>query len=574
MLGRETPLLPDADPLLTLAVVLVAGVLSGNLARRMRLPGITGQILVGILIGPGVLHLVATADITRLGPVTNFALGLMAVTVGAHLNLRRLRNAGKRLFVLLLAEAIITPCLVFGGLKPLGIEPGIAALLGAVAISTAPATTLALVKETRSKGVFVKTLIAAVALNNMACILIFELARAYAHQSWTGGESASVAAGLGGAGLQFVKALLLGGLAAIAMELVNRVAVRSDRKATAALAIILATTGFADWFEISPLLSCLFLGMVQTNRTPERGKLVDQVFSDFEPAIMAVFFTLAGMNLHFEEMALTGLASVLYFFLRAGGKLLAVDIAMRFAKATNSIRKNLGFALLPQAGLAIGLVLIVADDPSMVDRPKALAIFVNVVLTVVTANELIAPILTRQALRRAGEAGKDRTRLIDFIDEQNIVTDLEATDKREVIDRLSELLIHSHHLDHVDKEVFKASVLEREDQASTCLGSGLFVPHGSLPEGLGMAGVMGISRKGLPFKTPDGEPVHCVFLLATPPDERSRHIQVLSTLVRVVAKAPALRRNLFDAKSPAHAYEILHGEEAEDYNYFLDADKD
>ncbi len=564
--------IPDADPLLTLAVVLVCGVAMGAVAKRLRLPSITGQILAGILLGHSVLNVFGEDAAGKLVPVTHFALGLMAVTVGAHLNVRRLRNAGKRLFVLLVAESLLTPALVFGGLLPLpGVDTPMALLLGTIAVSTAPATIIALVRETRSKGVFVKTLIAAVALNNMACILLFEVARAYARSAWGEDTDGAFHEDLLGPALQLAKAVALGGVMALAMDVVSRLVVSAERLATAALAAILLTAGVADYFEVSPLLACLCLGIVQTNMTPTREKLVDRVFADFEPAIMAVFFTLAGMHLDFERAALAGVAAIVFFVLRIVGKLVSVHWAMSFVGATDALRKNLGMALLPQAGLAIGLVLLVRDDPIFASRTEELSLFVAVVLTVVTMNEILGPILTNLGLSRSGEVGRDRTRLIDFLDEENIVVNLEASTKEEAIARLTDLLIHSHHLDDLDRDAFLTSVYERESQASTCLGAGLAIPHGILPEKSRMVGVMGLSREGLPFETPDGKPVHCMVLLGTPPDERDRHLQVLASLVRVVGREEELREALFAADTSAHAHDILHsGEEAEDFNYFLE----
>ena len=171
--------LQQAGPLLILALVILSGVALGEFARLMRVPAITGQIFAGMLLGTSGLNLFADDSLEGLQPLTQFALSLIAVTVGAHLNIRRLRNAGKRLFFLLLTESIITPSIVFTVLWWVaGVSVSEAILYAAVAIATAPATIIALVKETRSKGVFVKTLIAAVALNNMACIFLFEIARA------------------------------------------------------------------------------------------------------------------------------------------------------------------------------------------------------------------------------------------------------------------------------------------------------------------------------------------------------------------------------------------------------------
>jgi mannitol/fructose-specific phosphotransferase system IIA component (Ntr-type) len=140
----------------------------------------------------------------------------------------------------------------------------------------------------------------------------------------------------------------------------------------------------------------------------------------------------------------------------------------------------------------------------------------------------------------------------------------------EAIEKLTNLLITSHHLDHVDRKALLESTLERERQVSTCLEGGLAVPHGELPEGTPMVGVMGISRRGLHVETPDGRPLHCVVLLATPRGERERHLAVLAALARTVGADPVIQQQLYSAKSPAHVCEILHGEETEDFNYFLE----
>jgi mannitol/fructose-specific phosphotransferase system IIA component (Ntr-type)/Kef-type K+ transport system membrane component KefB len=537
------PLLPNADPLLILATVLVCGVAFGTLAKRIGLPSITGQVVAGVLIGSAGLKLFDHEGIAELHPLTAFALSLMAVTIGAHLNVRRLRNAGKRLIFLL--------------------------LLGTLAISTAPATIVAVVKETRSKGVFVKTLIAAVAFNNMACILFFELARSAVHVQM-GAATYSTQEILLEPTVQLLRAALIGGIGAAAMAAVMKLFNGPEKIATAAVVILLLTSGLATYLDVSPVLACLLLGVVQANFT-RRDKILDAVFSDFEPAILAVFFTLAGMELSFEHIVEVGLVATIMLLMRSAGKLLSANWAMRIAGATRRVRENLGMALIPQAGVAVGLIILLQEDPMFEEQGKELlALITAVVLTVVTVNELIGPVMTRMALDRSGESGNDRMRLIDFIHEENILTDLKATSMEEAISKLTSLLITSHHLSGVDRDDLLKSVLDREAQVSTCLGGGLAVPHGTLPIGKRMLGVMGICRDGLHFETPDGRPVQCLVLLVTPEGERDRHLQVLATLARTVGSDEKLQAQLFDAKSPAHAYEILHDEEAETFNYFLE----
>ncbi|MFT4708978.1 MAG: PTS system fructose-specific IIC component [Bacteroidia bacterium] len=572
-----SPLLPllsnpatPTNPLLTLSVVILSGMALGMLAKRIHLPSVTGQIIAGVIIGKVGFDLFTEAELHELQPLTHFALSLMAVTIGAHLNIRRLRNAGRRLFLLLLTESIITPAIVFSCLYFLvNRDATESALYATLAISTAPATIVAVVKESRSKGVFVKTLVAAVALNNLACVFLFELARAYATSN--AGPDGTVAlslATLRDPALQLVNAALIGGGVALVMEAISRFVVRKDLLTTASVICLLFASGAATSIGVSPLLTCLFLGFVQTNLSSARNRLVDSVFSEFEPVILAIFFTLAGMHLSLDQITTSvALVAGTLFAARAAGKYLSADIAMRFSGVTKKVRQNLGLALMPQAGVAIGLVILVQEDPALADFAS---VFAAVVLTVVTINELTGPVLTKFALSRSGEAGMERVRLLDFIHEENIQVNFNAPDMEDAIDQLVRLLISSHHLTNVSPEELKASVLEREAQMSTCLGGGLAVPHGILPDNVPMVGVMALSKTGLDFGAPDGKPVRCLVLLATPPGERKRHLEVLATLAKIIGIDPLIGERLINAKSAAHAYEILHGEETEDFNYFLE----
>ncbi len=557
------------DPLLILATVLLTGMSLGWLVTRIHLPSMTGQILAGAMIGPIGLGLFGQDAVAGLQPLTHFALAWIGATLGGHMNVRRLRNAGRRLGLLFAFESVLIPALVLSALMLLtDLSFELAALFAAVAISTAPATVIAVVRESRARGVFVKTLLGGVALGSVACVLLFEVARALARFELDGATPLSPGA-FARPFLALWAAAALGAVVALASKLATSRVVRGERLATTGAIALLLTYGLANWLGLSPLLACLFLGFVQTNLTPAREGLFDRILGDFEPVILCVFFTLAGMVLTFDDLAGAGVVAVVLFAARAGGKLAAARMAMAIAGVPDRVRRNLGLALLPQAGLAVGLVLLIQDDPAFHSVSR---LFTAAVLSVVTVNELIGPVLTRIALARSGEMGRDRPRLVDFLQEENITTSLRAESKEEAIERLTDLLILSHHLTDVSRDTLLRSVLERESQVSTCLGDGLAVPHGELPEGQEMVGVMGLSREGLPFETPDGRPVHCMVLLATPHGRRDRHLEVLATLARTIGTDLGLQQQLYNAKSPAHAAEILHGEETEEFNYFLDED--
>lgn len=556
------------SPLLTLAMILVAGLAAGEVARRLRIPSVTGQILVGILLGPSVLAVLGPDDGHALRPVIDFALGLMAVAVGSHLQFRRLANAKRRLILLVGLEALLTPALVFSAVLLSGGAPWPAALLLAtISVSTAPATTLALVGEARARGVFVKTLLAGVALNNLACITLFEVARTIARSEVGQGAGAGVLDLLLPPIRQLGLSAVLGTGVGVALVAVTRKIHRVERTTAMSFVAILLAVGMATQFGISALLSGLFLGMTLANLTPSKEEIGHAVFADFEHAIFAAFFTVAGMELTFDHAWKGGVLALIVFVARLTGKTLAAGLAMRLAGATEPLRRHLGFALVPQAGLAVGLMLLVTEDPAL--RPLH-GLILSVVLTVVLLNELVGPILARRALVRSGEAGLDRPRVLDFLQEEHIVTGLEAPSMERAIEILADHLLRTQRL-QVDRRAVVHGALEREREQSTCLGEGLAVPHVRLPVGRDIVGVMGISRGGLRVPTPDGKSLHCVVLLATPQGQEDRHLLVLAALVQVVRSNPDLRTALYHASSPAHAYAILHaGDVARDVNYFLD----
>lgn len=559
-----------ASPILTLAALLVSGLAAGAAAKACRLPSVTGQIVVGVLLGPSVLGWVTPVEAHGLRPVLEFALGLMAVAVGSHLGWRRLANAGARLRWLLLAEVVVTPVLVIGLTLATGAAPWSAAvILGAIAVSTAPATTLALVADARARGVFVKTLLAGVALNNLACIALFETARTVAHAAMDPARAADLAGLLLRPARQLGLGALLGVAVGGALVLATRRATRPERTTSLSLVAILLVVGLAGPLDVSAPLAGLALGVTLANLTPSREEIGHAVFADFEYAIFAVFFTVAGTELSFERAAVGGALALGVFAARAAGKVVAANLAMRIAGAPLALRRHLGAALIPQAGLAVGLVFLVVDDPVLAPIQ---ATILPVVLSMVLLNELVGPVFARRAIVRSGEAGLDRPRVLDFLHEEHIVTGLRGTTMDEVIGRLADHLVRTTDV-VAGRDVIVAAAVTREREQSTCLGEGLAVPHARVPVGTSVAGVVGLSAEGLDVPTPDGRRLHCVVLLATPPGAADRHLLVLAALARVVGGNADVREALYASSSPAHAHVLLHGDAtAIDFNHFLDDD--
>ena len=284
--------------------------------------------------------------------------------------------------------------------------------------------------------------------------------------------------------------------------------------------------------------------------------------------LFAGFYTLAGMRLDFSQVLVPATAAMvlLFFAARFTGKYAGAFAAMGLARVPGRVRNYLGLALLPHGGVAVGLILLVQSDPNLADIAPSVT---TIGLAALAINQLLGPSGTRLSLVCSGEAGKDRARLLDFLDEQHIVVDLGTGDKESLVKKLASRLYAVTPTMPIKQDEFVQRVMERESEETTCLGEGLMIPHAILQEGE-MTGVLGISAKGLELDSPDGMPIHAVLLLATPETDRRRHLEVLAAFATAITRDIHLREQLYHARTAAHAYDVLHAEESEDINYFLE----
>lgn len=556
--------------LLVLAAVLLVGMAVGALAARFHLPRVTGWILAGVILRQ--LHFPGARPevMAGFGAINDFVLGYIAFLVGSHLNLRRLRNSGSRLLFIMATEAVVTPTIVTLALVHLGGLPLRTSLfLAAVAAAQAPGTTIAVANEVRSRGVFTKTLVASVALIDMVAVVLFETV----HSGFSTGGGVSPFALLGSLPAKF--AVVLGESAAIGVICAGftifftRRVVEKALLGTALIAAILLAWGVAAALDVSPILATTALGMALSNLSPTKEEAGEAYVQSFQGILFTTFYTLAGLRLDFAAVPKVAGLVAIFFLARLGGKMLSSFLAMSAARATPEVRRYLGLALTPHGGVAVGLILLIQADPRLADIHE---IVLAVGLATLAVNQIVGPSITRAALGRAGEVGKDRPRLLDFLHEENIQVDLQAKNEEEAISKLVDLLISSHELEGADREALLASVLQREEEMSTCVGEGLMIPH-CVYEGTDeMLGVMGICRDGLPWRGPDELPVRCVVLLVTGQGQAERHLAVLAALARSIGSDPGLQRELHTAPTAAHAYVLLHAEDAEDFNHFLEDD--
>jgi mannitol/fructose-specific phosphotransferase system IIA component (Ntr-type) len=329
---------------------------------------------------------------------------------------------------------------------------------------------------------------------------------------------------------------------------------------------IVTTIGLAEAVGLQSLLASLTLGVVLGNAGREGEEMIDSL-ENLEPLLLTCFFTLAGVDLDLSRLLEVGLLGGAYFAARAVGKVAGGAIGAAIGSESPRIRRNLGPALLPQAGLAIGMVVILQGNANIASELKLT--ITNVVLAAVVLNEILGPPLVRRAIHRAGEAGKDRRRVVEFLQEENIRTPMRASDRWDAIRQLAEFLVRSHDLKHIKVAELVRTIEEREREFTTALGMGVALPHARVPRGPEIMGVMGIFPEGVDFGAADGEPARVVILIATPEGREDHHLEVMAAVTRIVSDA-GVRARLFAARTSADAFEAIEMDLEHDYNYFLE----
>ena len=374
-------------------MIILLGLLGGKISHRFRIPRVTGYLLTGLLVGPSVLGLVSSQTLDSMHMISDIALGLILFAIGGEFEIRHLKSMGRQVILIGLAETMGAFVLVFTVSVLITNDLWMSVLLGAISMATAPGVTLLVIREYFTRGPLTDTLLAVVALNNVISIIVFHIF--FALFATAHGEP------LAGAILVVLKevfgAIAIGAVIGVLITFWEQ---KIDDLSELLLVIIgglLLGIGLAQTIGISYLLVCLIIGAI-TNNLSMMHRIVYAELRQTEMPFYIAFFVLSGASLHLGSLAELGLLGVAYLVARPLGKALGVRLAAAKWPIGEPVKRNLGLALLPQAGVAIGLVLIVADH-----YPKLGEMMAAVILSSVIVYEGIGPFFTKFALGRAGE---------------------------------------------------------------------------------------------------------------------------------------------------------------------------
>lgn len=386
----------DAIPLtlVTLGALILLGLVAETLGRRTHVPGVTLLLLLGLAIGPVGLD-VLPAERERWFPLlAHVALVMIGFLLGGEFTRRSLRERGRTVLVVSLAVTGVTFLVVGGGLLAAGVEPAVALLLGAIATATAPAATVAVVSELKARGEFSRTLLGIVAVDDVWGITLFTLALSAAG-ALTGVE-ASGALALGGL-LELGGGALLGLVLGFPMAMLTGRLRPGEPTRLEALGFVLSCGGLASWLGVSGLLAAVVMGATVANTARHHARPF-RALENIEAPFLMTFFILAGASLELRAAADAGVLAVGYILLRIVGRVLGGGLGSRWARSPPAVGRYMGLALLPQAGVALGMALLVERRfPELASRVLPLVIVATIVF------ELIGPVATRIALLRADE---------------------------------------------------------------------------------------------------------------------------------------------------------------------------
>ena len=415
---------PGLQLLLVLGGALFLGTVGARVLRWLRFPQVLGYILIGLVLGESGFAWITSHMIERLSPFNIFALGVIGFMIGGELHRDAFKRFGRQFIIILIAEGVAA-FLVVGALagvvtyliKPdVQLATAVGLLLGAISAATAPAATIRVLREYKTRGALTQTVFAIVALDDGLALVLFGIASSIAarllHVS-TGGKELTMIAGLLKTGQELLGGVALGAAAGVGLNWLLRRRRDHDRALTYTIGTLALVIGVSARLGFDTILASMALGVMITNLARRRSGSTFEMVERFAPPIYVLFFVLVGAHLHIGAMpTVLWILAGGYVGARSGGKMLGANLGGRLASAPAVVRKYLGMCLFCQGGVAIGLAWMASG------RFRDVMLFGDVnlgvaIMTIITATtfivELVGPPFVKHAAHKSGEAGLDVT---------------------------------------------------------------------------------------------------------------------------------------------------------------------
>lgn len=383
------------NSLFYIGVAMAAGLLMTRVTRLVHLPNVTAYLIAGVIIGPYVLNLVGSDTVSSFSIITEVALGFIAFSIGDEFKIENIRAIGKAALWITIAESVGAVVLVDCATLALGFPAPFCITLGAMAASTAPAATLLVVRQYKASGPLTDMLLPVVAADDATGLIAYSISVSIA-QSLVSGQAFSISTVVTPL-LQIVCALLLGAAMGLVTALSHRLFKSHGNRVCVVICMVFLGVALADYWGLSSLLLCMALGAVYVNLRNDSERVLGYIDECTNPIFM-LFFVISGMELDIAVLPQVGLVGLVYVFARFAGKYFGSYFAATACKCPKVVSKNIGWALMPQAGVAIGMASLV-----LTQLPQYGSMIQTIILSATLIYEIAGPIATKAALKRAGE---------------------------------------------------------------------------------------------------------------------------------------------------------------------------
>ncbi len=382
--------------LLALSIAFAMGLFFSRLIRYIHLPNVTAYLLAGLVVGPYVLGVFTPEMNSDLAIISDVALGFIAYSIGSEFKLSYLREIGLKPIIITIFEGCGASLVVFAALALLGTPMPLTLALSAIAAATAPAATLMVVRQYKANGPVTKMLLPVVAMDDALGLILYAVLMALA-RTIERGTALTAWTLVFQPLIQIVGSLGLGVVLGLILVYVLRFFHSRGNKLALTIMMVFAGVGLCTMLDWSSLLCCMMTGATMVNLCRQSNVMLEQC-DRFTPPLFLLFFVLSGANLDLSVLPSVGMVGVAYVLARAAGKSLGATAGALAERCEPSIIKYLGFTLIPQAGVAIGMAqLALTRLPAYGQQIQA------VVLAGTLIYELVGPVITKVALSKAGE---------------------------------------------------------------------------------------------------------------------------------------------------------------------------
>jgi len=395
------------DILVFVATAIIAGFVGGKISNKLKLPGVVGYLIMGLFLGPSFANLLNLEMLEKLGFFNDIALSLVAFVIGSEMRFGSLRKLGKGIVTIIFTESFGAFILVGLGVYLLTHKIYLALIFGAMAPASAPAGTAVVLQECKAKGPLTNALYAVVGLDDGLAIMIYAFAAGLAKVFITH-QHMSLAGMVTKPLVEIGGSIILGGVIGYLLGFVLRKVYNKKEILAVSIGFILLCAGLANYFHFSLILANLSLGMVFANSFLLANRRTYQSINSITLPIFIIFFVIAGAHLQISLLPAMGVLGLVYIICRTCGLMGGAYIGASIAKSPTVIRKYLGMGILSQAGVAIGLAIMVTREFSGLGSVgKDLSIMViNTIAATTIIFEILGPIATKFAITKSGEAGK------------------------------------------------------------------------------------------------------------------------------------------------------------------------